>query len=614
MIRKMTLVLAVFALSLWNVNAQKAANNWYFGNHARIDFNTTAPTATAVTTINTSEGCSAISDSNGNLLFYTDGMSVWDKNDAPMTGGSGLDGNSSSTHSALIVPCSCDKYFIFTTDCAENHYAKGLRYSVVDMTQGGGLGAVTSKNNILLANASEKAAGLADGSGGFWVVAHEMGSNQFFSYHIVAGSDCTLDPKAAIISKVGSTYSGGTAGYGLGQMKFSPNGQWLAVAGTNYVPTSFLELFKFNTSTGAVTDVSTSSTTRDTANDGFYGVEFSPDSQSLYATTMATMGGTTRNYLYQYTVPGLTRTTIHDYGNVLYTLGALQLAPDGKIYLARRFQQYLDILPTPNLPGGGWTLGGNFSLANGTNSLLGLPTVVAGNFSCAPACGTISEPRVTCDHGVFTYTFTVTNNTTQQIEWLLFSPPLNATYSISPPYIHLGTPLAANGGHTTVSVTINNASPGDHICLNVALADKDLVSCCTVQTCFDLCPCLKISDARAVCGHGPNTYTFTATIQNLTGAAVQQLFVVPTQPSNINITLSPITFPIPFPGGTTVTGTITGAGAQPGAQVCLRFVPFSSEAQCCSTKVCFDPLPPCHHGPPGPPLPPDRQKTKKPKK
>jgi hypothetical protein len=614
MLRTMALALVVLTLSSWNVNAQKAANNWYFGHHVRIDFNPAVPTATAVTTIDTSEGCSAISDSNGNPLFYTDGMTVWNKNDAPMTGGTGLDGNSSSTHSALIVPCSCDKYFIFTTDCAENHYAKGLRYSVVDMS--GGLGAVTSKNKILLPNASEKVAGVADGSGGFWVVAHEMGNTWFYSYHIVAGSDCKVDPKLAIISKVGSSYSGGTAGYGLGQMKFSPGGKWLAVAGTNYVPTSFVELFKFDTSTGVVSNVTTGPTTRDTSDDGFYGVEFSHNSKYLYATTMGTTPVTgINNYLYRYNMPGLTgRTTINNYGSVLYTLGALQLAPNGTIYLAQKGQQYLDFLPSPDT-GGGWTTGAHFNLASGTSSLLGLPTVVAGDFSCAPPCGTITEPRVTCDQGVFTYTFTVTNNTNQQIEWLLFSTPTGASYSVSPPYIHLGTPLSANGGHTTASVTISNASPGDHICLNVALADKDVVSCCTIQTCFDLCPCLKITDAKAVCARGPNGYTFTATIQNLTGVAVQQLFVVPISPANINVTLSPTTMPIPFPGGMTVTGTITGAGAQPGAQVCLRFVPFGTEAQCCSTKICFDPLPQCH-GPPVPPPPipiPDRQKTKKPK-
>jgi hypothetical protein len=606
MLRKMTLALAVVAMSLWNVNAQKAATNWYFGHKARINFNTAAPTATAVTTIDTSEGCSAISDSNGNPLFYTDGMTVWDKNDGQMTGGTGLDGNSSSTHSALIVPCSCDKYFIFTTDAAEKKYAKGLRYSVVDMTQNGGLGAVTSKNNILLPNASEKVAGVADGSGGFWVVAHEMGNNQFFSYHIVAGSDCTLNPRAAIISSVGSSFSGGTAGFGLGQMKFSPDGKWLAVAGTNYVPTSFVELFKFSTSTGAVSDVNPGSTTRDTSDDGFYGVEFSHNSRYLYATTMGTTPGTgINNYLYRYTVPTLPgRTTINNYGSGLYTLGALQLAPNGTIYLARKGQQYLDFLPSPDT-GGGWTTGVHFNLASGTSSLLGLPTVVAGDFSCAGACATITEPSVTCDQGTFTYTFTVTNNTNQQIEWLLFSTPPGATYNISPPpYIHLPTPLPP-GAHTTASVSITNASPADHICLNVALANKDLISCCTVQTCFDLrCPCVEVLNRSITCRNGVNT--FTIGVRNLTGAQIQQIFVVPISPPNVNVALSPVTMPLAVNGTTTLTGTITGAGAQPGTQVCLRIVPFGGEAQCCSTDPICLTLLDCHHHPP----PDPQQKTK----
>ena len=70
--------------------------------------------------INSGEGSSSISDSNGQLLFYTDGVTVWDKNNAVMQNGTGLMGNGSSTQSALIVPCTCDKYFIFTTDAAEN--------------------------------------------------------------------------------------------------------------------------------------------------------------------------------------------------------------------------------------------------------------------------------------------------------------------------------------------------------------------------------------------------------------------------------------------------------------------------------------------------------------
>jgi len=355
--------------------------NWIFGHGARINFKNNTVTTSA---INTAEGSSSISDSTGDLLFYTDGMSVWDKNNNPMPHGFGLHGNSSSTQSALIVPCSCNKYFVFETDAAENHYAGGLQYSVVDMNANGNLGDVTTKNVPLLANASEKMAGVSDGFGGEWLVAHKMLTNEFFAYHIVAGSDCTL--KDAKISPVGAVFStSGNADFGQGQMKISPDGNLLADAGYSYLTSSFVELFQFNKITGAVTNLG-NTTAHDTSTDGFYGVEFSPDSQSLYVTT-----NLFNNFLYSYSVSSAltARTPIHNYGLIRYTIGALQLAPDGKIYLALRNQQYLDVLPFPN-SGGGWT-GAHLNLASGTSSQIGLPTVVAGDFSCTPT------PDACCD-------------------------------------------------------------------------------------------------------------------------------------------------------------------------------------------------------------------------
>jgi hypothetical protein len=241
-------------MSVCATNAQNAAMNWAFGQRARINFkNNTVGTSA----ISTSEGSSSISDSNGDLLFYTDGITVWDKNDNPMPNGFGLKGSPSSTHSALIVPCSCSKYFIFITDAFENQYQNGLEYSVVDMnaTTNPGLGDVIVKNVPLLQPASEKIAGVSDGSAGFWVVGHKMGNNEFVSYHIVANSDCTLHPEAAIISKAGAAYNGGTSNFGAGQMKISPDGKLLAHAGLSTGATSFIELFKFSTSTGTVSDV-----------------------------------------------------------------------------------------------------------------------------------------------------------------------------------------------------------------------------------------------------------------------------------------------------------------------------------------------------------------------
>src|SRR5690606_40705031 len=104
-----------------------------------------------------SDLCSTISDNNGNLMFYTDGVSVWNKNHDIMLNGTNLFGDISSTQSAIIVPkpLSNNIFYIFTVDdkAGEN----GLRYSEVDITLDNGLGGLTTtKNNLLDSSTTEK--------------------------------------------------------------------------------------------------------------------------------------------------------------------------------------------------------------------------------------------------------------------------------------------------------------------------------------------------------------------------------------------------------------------------------------------------------------------------
>lgn len=391
MSRKLALLLALLCAPVCEAHAQNAVKNWVFGRAARINFNTSTPTTSTAPPISTNEGSSSISDSNGQLLFYTDGVTVWDKNNAVMQNGTGLMGNGSSTQSALIVPCGCDEYFIFTTDGAENKYNNGLRYSLVDMTLNSGAGGVTAKNVLLLAPAAEKLAGVRAAGGGYWVVGHRIGDNRFYAYRVGVGGNCDVSPQGAAtkISAVGLAYSGGSGNYGQGQMKISPDGKRLAVASLSYSGLNYLELFAFDTTTGAVSNLATT-TVRDTMTEGFYGVEFSPDSQSLYATTLLGNG-----VLYGYNVAGNTlssRTTIAPFGSGNYRVGALQLAPDGRIYVARQNQTFLNYLATPNLAGGGWTTT-PFALAAGSMSTAGLPAMLAGDFNCSDP----PTPDVCCD-------------------------------------------------------------------------------------------------------------------------------------------------------------------------------------------------------------------------
>ena len=187
-----------FLLISFSSFSQGEASHWYFGNGAGLIFdtntNTVAVTNAAASTINTNEGCSSISDFNGNLLLYTDGRNVWDKNhqimpNADYFGGNGLLGDPSSTSSGLIIPRpgNPDNYYIFTVDEPHHNNAwaypnqgpadingntlfqyddiigssvpndddgfnNGLNYSLVDLTLNGGNGDVVAseKNKPLL--------------------------------------------------------------------------------------------------------------------------------------------------------------------------------------------------------------------------------------------------------------------------------------------------------------------------------------------------------------------------------------------------------------------------------------------------------------------------------
>jgi hypothetical protein len=127
------------------VFSQQEASNWYFGGNAGIKFHPDGSVTPLIDgKLNTQEGCASISDNSGNLLFYTDGMKIWNKNHQLMLNGTGLLGHWSSTQSATIVPKpgSTNLFYIFTLDYEIR--PNGFRYSIVDINLDGGLGGVTN--------------------------------------------------------------------------------------------------------------------------------------------------------------------------------------------------------------------------------------------------------------------------------------------------------------------------------------------------------------------------------------------------------------------------------------------------------------------------------------
>src|SRR4030095_9896205 len=240
--------LCLFLAHSFPLLAQHHADNWYFGVLAGIDFSTFPPTILTDGALYTVEGCASMSDTSGNLLFYTNGVDVYNSQHSIMPNGSGLYGGISSTQSSLMVPHpnpdSSNIYFIFTTE--ETGNPNGFCYSKVDISLQGGLGDVTTKNISLLTPVVEKLTAVTtEDLSKTWIVVHEWGTNAFYAYALTS-SGFNATP---VISNTGIVHNTSIIQNTYGQMKFAPCGNRLGVA-VAYQDT--VELFDFNMATGTV--------------------------------------------------------------------------------------------------------------------------------------------------------------------------------------------------------------------------------------------------------------------------------------------------------------------------------------------------------------------------
>ncbi|MBZ4042493.1 T9SS type B sorting domain-containing protein [Flavobacterium hibisci] len=320
--------------------AQREANIWYFGKNAGLDFNSGVPVPLTDGQMSTFEGCATISNAAGQLLFYTDGVTVWNKMHQVMTNGSGLLGHSSSTQSATVVqkPGSLNLFYIFTTD--NEHDPDGFRYSIVDLSLDNGNGAITSDKNILIRTPVIESLGVTKHANGsdFWILTHGWENNTFYAYQL-SSSGLSASP---VTTSIGAVIQG--VGFQAASfIKISPSGSKLAFTSVADVA----QLFDFNIGTGVLSNPITLST----EGGELYGVEFSPTENVLYVTNALAR----KVYQYNLTAADIRGSEITIYNSEKYP-GALQLGPDGKIYLAVYSQNKIGVINNPNVIGTGCDL------------------------------------------------------------------------------------------------------------------------------------------------------------------------------------------------------------------------------------------------------------------
>jgi len=366
------------------VLGQNEAANWYFGFFTGVRFE---PAARPLYNgrLLSEEGSATISDRNGNLLFYSNGNSLFNRSHALLKNSSGLLGDRSSTQNVVIVPQPGNDsiYFVFTVG-SKQQVDVGLNYSVVNMKGDNGFGEVVQKNTNLLTSTYEKISAVKHcNNRDVWVTVRKWDSDQYYTY-LVTNTGVVSTP---VISSTGLSV-GGDLQNSIGALKFSCKGNKLAAAlsyGTDKV-----ELLDFNNQTGVLSNpiiFRANTSVLPLEMSGTYGLDFSPDTHLLYVSVINSVDEPATIYQFDITSNNVnnilaSRQTIAE--TFLASIGNIQIATDGKLYVAYKGKKYLGVINAPNMPGAGCNFqlnGLDLSLTGATHLVqLGLPTFIQSYF------------------------------------------------------------------------------------------------------------------------------------------------------------------------------------------------------------------------------------------
>jgi len=321
-----TAVAALIILFFSKLPAQKEANIWYFGYGAGLDFSSGAPVPISNPVFDAYEGCAAISDMEGNLLFYTNGGgarpglipngaktgSIWNRNHEVLYDmGDAEGGGYSAAQNSVIapVPGSNHQYYLFTMDQQPSTVTpatqRGLSFFIIDRNLNGGLGGVAVANQLIYKNATELLAiALHENGQDYWVVAIEQTTKNFVVAHV------TAQGVQAPVQQVRNAASAAPL-----VLKFSPDGNFLSIG---------RELYRFNKATGVLSLL----TLLPQAN--YYTYSFSPNSRYLYQLSEDYGDKLIRYEVTAANIPA-SKIVIADVGFIFP--GYLQIGPDGNIYL-----------------------------------------------------------------------------------------------------------------------------------------------------------------------------------------------------------------------------------------------------------------------------------------
>lgn len=300
--RKLCILLAILGVGSFSSLAQNPNNHWQLG-VSDLNFSTNPPTVSTVA--NSGQyGNASVSDDNGNLLFYTDGVKVWNKNHQIMQNSVDLSYYVEAEQPVIIVPYpGANKYYIFSevSDCMMGNYNcldfHRYNYAIIDFTtnplgefqvlsssQGGNITyyqyvkPLESFENGISRHGPLTFTKNSTGDG-YWIIVNGAvnGSPRIYSFSLTS-TGLSQAPMISIVTSSLSTTSKREV------YKFSPDNNTLGILesvdaiGNN----SKFHILNFNSSTGVFSNQTSINNIASNGSLTANSFEFSTDSQKVY--------------------------------------------------------------------------------------------------------------------------------------------------------------------------------------------------------------------------------------------------------------------------------------------------------------------------------------------
>ncbi len=311
-------------------------HNWYFGNSTQaIRFNRGTNAAQLINNqalpFNKGGAAVATDPATANLLFYTDGVQVYDAVHLLMPNGSGLNGQPDANQPVALspIPGQTNKYYIFTNSA---NYTSGgsISRSIVDMAQFGNAVFPAPATGVVEATKNVAVAGLTNRSEGMIVVPH---ANRI-DFWLITHQNTSQNYSATLIDATATFPTITTSGIALptSVANFSYNSKTKKIAVSPQDPNTDALILNFNDATGVFSFDRTifNSGIASTTNQSIYDIEWDAKGQYLYLSRQGETGISADVLQYDYLNPSFSLTSV--LASPVFKSFGLQVAPDKAIY------------------------------------------------------------------------------------------------------------------------------------------------------------------------------------------------------------------------------------------------------------------------------------------